>query len=1078
LKQFRWRQEEIPAFFLLTRFSIGAAGFPAPILRFLHLNLTYAPTAQAGKIFIFVDFLCMRRILLSLSVLLIFKATAGDLLVENLYSRSFQKAYSLYPSIPKGMLEAVAYTQTRFQHLKGNTPESCMGLPRAYSVMGLVADGKNYFRNNLLLVSELSGYTEAAIKSSAESSILAYAKAFHALQQQKNIFSPDPADYISVLKDLSEIPVDNNLQNDFAMSAHLYQVFWFLNNSEMQDVYGFPDHRIDLPKIFGDNYKVLSAKSVVITPEGVNGGNANYKFTNNNIVFSPDYPSAIYTPAAACNYSSRNGTAISAVTIHDIEGTYASCISWFQNCNAQVSAHYVLRSSDGQVTQMVLESAKAWHVGTENPYTIGLEHEGYNNTPSWYTNAMYGSSALLVKDICTDNNINPLRTYYGPGCSGSSQQCGLGACTKVKGHQMYPNQTHNDPGPYWDWAKYYKLINNTYSITATYTANTGSFYDTGGPAGNYSDDERKFWLFAKPGVSNITLSFSAFNVENGYDNLFIYNGGSVNSPLVGQYTGTVNPGPVTSSNDSVLVEFRSDCATNASGWAATYVMNGTVNPGPGDNIAPTTQVNTNNAWKTAAFTSTITDIDNIGGSGIQKGYYQVIDFNGAEWRANYTKGFFADNFDNAINAEWTVKTGSWSVQGNALVQSDEVSLAAGNTNIYAALTQSLSNRYLYHFLAKFEGTGASRRAGFHFFCDQPDSSNRNNSYFVWFRLDDQKVQIYKVVNNNFGSPKVDLPLTFNASQWYDIKTIYDRVTGVITVYWNNSAIATWTDNAPYSNGDYISFRSGNCKFSVDEIKVYRSRANLVNVNVGNGMANELRYENTNPLTIAGKIKSICQDSAGNLSAITYYDLNVDWTPPANLTFVNDGKGADISMETQNDSISANWSASSDPNSAIARYWYSIGTAPGSTNTVGWTSNWGATAVTVKSLNLANGITYYFNVKAENGAGLFSNVISSNGQLVDTLATSVNEIINDSYLQVFPNPFTSQISFKLYNSQAGKVKITLTDISGRVVYASETKEETGWLEGNFFTGNLNLSKGAYFLTVSMGGKNYRKKLLKE
>jgi hypothetical protein len=244
------------------------------------------------------------------------------------------------------------------------------------------------------------------------------------------------------------------------------------------------------------------------------------------------------------------------------------------------------------------------------------------------------------------------------------------------------------------------------------------------------------------------------------------------------------------------------------------------------------------------------------------------------------------------------------------------------------------------------------------------------------------------------------------------------------------------------------------------------------------MTSELRYENPNPLTIAGKIKSICQDSAGNLSAIYYHDLNVDWTPPANLTFVNDGKGADISMETQNDSISANWSASSDPNSAIARYWYSVGTAPGSTNTVGWTSNWGATTVTVKNLNLSNGTTYYFNIKAENGAGLFSNVISSNGQLIDTLATSVNEMKNDDYLQVFPNPFTSQVSFKLYNPQAGKVKITLTDISGRIVYVSETKEEPGWIEGNLFSGQLNLSKGAYFLTATLGRTDYHQKLIRE
>ena len=60
---------------------------------------------------------------------------------------------------------------------------------------------------------------------------------------------------------------------------------------------------------------------------------------------------------------------------------------------------------------MVLESDKAWHVGNANPYAIGLEHEGYRDQDGWYTNAMYTSSANLVKDICNSGyGISPLRT--------------------------------------------------------------------------------------------------------------------------------------------------------------------------------------------------------------------------------------------------------------------------------------------------------------------------------------------------------------------------------------------------------------------------------------------------------------------------------------------------------------------------------------------------------------------------------------------------------------------------------------------------------------------------------------------
>ncbi len=1022
----------------------------------------------------------MKKLFTLFFSLIIIFSKANDLLVENAYSNSFKKAYTLNPSIPKGILEAIAFTQTRFQFLDGTTQPSCIDYPKTYGVMGLILDGKNYFLNNLVRVSQLSGYPESEIISSPEISILSYAKAFEKLQEEKNIYGNDLKNYISILTELSEIPLDNNLQNAFALNTHLYQVFWFLSRSEFQDFYNFPDYQINLESIFGENYKILSSKSVTVTTSEIKNENGSFKSNNNILVVSPDYPSAIYTPAAACNYSGRGGTGITAVTIHDVEGTYAGCISWFQNCAASVSAHYVLRSSDGQITQMVLESNKAWHVGTENPYTVGLEHEGYNNTPVWYTNAMYATSGALVKNICTDNLIDPLRTYYGAGCSGSSQQCGLGACTKVKGHQMFPNQTHNDPGPYWNWAKYYKIINNTYSITSTYTLTSGTFYDSGGNLANYGNDERKFWLFTKPATTNITLSFTSFNIENGFDNLFIYNGGSVNSPLVGQYSGTINPAPVTSLNDSVLVEFRSDCATNFSGWAANYIMNGTVSPAPVDNIPPTTNVTTNNFWETAAFTATLSDADNIGGSGVQKGYYQVIDNNGTEWRANYTKGFFADNFDNAIHPEWTVKTGTWAVTGNALVQSDEVSATAGNTNIYAALTQSLSNRYLYHFLAKFEGAGVARRGGFHFFCDQPDSSNRNNSYFVWFRLDDQKVQVYKVINNVFGAPVIDLPLAFNASQWYDIKTIYDRITGKVTIYWNNSVIASWTDPVPLSNGNYISFRSGNCKLSIDEIKVYRSRTNTANMNVGSGLANELRYQNVNPLSVAGKIKSICQDTAGNLSSISALDVNVDWTDPSTIASINDGKSADISTVVTKDSLSANWASSVDNNSGIARYWYCIGTSPYFFNIQPWTSNWGATSVTAHNLSLTHNTTYYVSVKSENGAGLFSPQISSNGQKVDTntFAIGIKENADLIELKTFPNPFTNNLNFKLINAASSKIKVSLIDLFGRELYATELKEEKGIVNNIIYIGNLNLSNGTYFLKINIDEKSYFKKLIKE
>jgi hypothetical protein len=164
----------------------------------------------------------MKRILLLLFSFLFAFAYAQDLLVENIYNSSFKKAYVLNPTVPKGILEAVAFTQTRFQHINSSTEESCMGYPRTYGIMGLVQDGKNYFRNNLSKVAQLSGFSETAIQSSAENSILAFASAFSKLQRNGNIFSQKMEDYIPILIELSELPLSNDLQNDFKWNTSIY----------------------------------------------------------------------------------------------------------------------------------------------------------------------------------------------------------------------------------------------------------------------------------------------------------------------------------------------------------------------------------------------------------------------------------------------------------------------------------------------------------------------------------------------------------------------------------------------------------------------------------------------------------------------------------------------------------------------------------------------------------------------------------------------------------------------------------------------------------------------------------------
>jgi hypothetical protein len=138
----------------------------------------------------------------------------------------------------------------------------------------------------------------------------------------------------------------------------------------------------------------------------------------------------------------------------------------------------------------------------------------------------------------------------------------------------------------------------------------------------------------------------------------------------------------------------------------------------------------------------------------------------------------------------------------------------------------------------------------------------------------------------------------------------------------------------------------------------------------------------------------------------------DTTPPANIATVNDGTGTDVSYTTLTTQLSANWTPSADAQSGIAGYRYAIGTTAGASNLLNWTALGNVASVTKGSLTLTIGATYYFSVKAFNGAGLESAVTNSNGQFVkgDTTPPGPPAAVRDgSGADIASTTFTTQLS---------------------------------------------------------------------
>jgi len=934
---------------------------------------------------------------------------------ENAYNEDFALAYTEHPDIPPGLLEAVAYNKSNFRFLDENELESCTGLPRSFGVFGLIEDGKGYFSSTLQLVSDLSGYGLLDIKSNPSIHIRAYADAMTSLP----VYGWDVENIAERLVHLSELPHETEDQT-FALEIQLFEILSLLNNSEFMSRLGYEALRLDLEDLFGENFAVISAKRILMNGEHIYNESGETYRAGGGIAPCYDYAADAYVQAHSTNYSSRGGTAVSAVTVHTIQGTYAGAISWAQNETANVSYHYVV-SSSGQITQMLCESDKGWHVGSENPYTIGIEHDGYVSDPNNYTAAMYATTGDLCYDITQSGyGISALRTAYFPWAADTYYNASSipGSCVRIKGHQHFPNQTHTDPGEYWDWNHFYKLVNQNASTT-TLTAASGDFYDSGGQIGVYNSDERRLTLITPTGASSVSVTFQEFNLEEDWDYLYIYDGTDVFSPLIGYYTGTDNPGMVTSNNGTLLFEFRSDCATAEPGWAATWQSNGA------DNIDPSVLVSTNN-WETENFYAFYSENDNQNGSGVNQDerFSQVLDFDGSRWSGNTDHGYLYDYFNPGLG-DWVSEVGTWSLNGGTAIQSDE---SESNTNLHIPVEQVQFNNYMYTFRIKLDGSGTNRRAGLHFMCSNATQENRGDSYFVYLRADNDKVQIYKVVSDVWEL-ETDDDLTVDPNTWYDVKVVCNHFDGNIRVYVDGAMVSEWTDPSPLTTGNSISLRTGNCTAEYDDIRVYKNRigAQLVNI----GTANDpVRYQNPDPNTPSCEIRTYIFDNAGNCSTEDVTQVNIDWTAPI-LSGINDGQSTDIDQTNDGSQLFANWAPATDPNSGVDHYEVAIGTTPGANDIYGLANQNLNTSINVPYALTPNE-WYYTTVKAINGAGL-EEADTSDGQQYIDITVGIEDFMRQS---VYPNPTTGIVNLQKIENLSWQ----LLDATGRLIGEGENQPQ--------------------------------------
>ena len=97
---------------------------------------------------------------------------------------------------------------------------------------------------------------------------------------------------------------------------------------------------------------------------------------------------------------------------------------------------------------------------------------------------------------------------------------------------------------------------------------TGTVYDPGG-TNVYANNQNFTRTFCSGTGDPINLNFTQFVLENNFDYVYLYDGPTIASPLIGTYTGSVSPGSVTASSGCITVRFTSDISITYAGFAAS-----------------------------------------------------------------------------------------------------------------------------------------------------------------------------------------------------------------------------------------------------------------------------------------------------------------------------------------------------------------------------------------------------------------------------------------------------------------------------------------------------------------------------
>lgn len=104
---------------------------------------------------------------------------------------------------------------------------------------------------------------------------------------------------------------------------------------------------------------------------------------------------------------------------------------------------------------------------------------------------------------------------------------------------------------------------------SNFTAPMGTVLSPDYPEG-YGNNLNCIWTIISDPGSRIHLSFNDFDLESQFDFLAVKDGDSVDSPIIGTFTGAEVPSHLTSNGHILRLEFQADHSMSGRGFNITY----------------------------------------------------------------------------------------------------------------------------------------------------------------------------------------------------------------------------------------------------------------------------------------------------------------------------------------------------------------------------------------------------------------------------------------------------------------------------------------------------------------------------